>query len=735
MDQKEKRLLLTNGESLISRIKVPVGGRAPVIPEEYNEHRVYLKRQIEDQIRNFIKTSDELRLGDEIVMCARLAPDFIAQSHSPHAIIESLTGIKTIGSRNYKATIGDVKKESKREKFNKRGRSTVESRLLFLSGKQSEFEKFLNLLEFSDKEANPRFADAVCKISKINQLTEREKISGSREDTHCFEIVFHRSRYYQEKEAEYIQNLLSKHGATNIIVRSYPNSPFFVSCEMEKRNLGGIVTSNMLRTIHSIGSIEFFPLRNSDTLIAPLPPVGDIPKDTFEVGLFDGGVDVSIPHLKDYVIEDNDLSVKTKPNIEALAHGTAVAGILLYGAMNKYQSTDSLPVPNFKVRSIRVFPTSDRTDVDLYEAIDIIEKTVKKYPEIKHYNLSFGPRGPIEDDNISRFTYVLDRLAHEKNISFYVAVGNDGDVSGFERIQAPSDMVNGLGVGAYTVVNGEKIRAPYSCKGPGRESGKIKPDLMAFGGSENIPFQLLALKPGKLTSAMGTSFSTPIVTALGASIDKGFLSSTPLLSRALLIHAAKQPGKDQTPTIDMGYGILPDSEESILYCSPQSVTVLCQGELSTNVSIKLKIPLPESCRNGKKIQVDWTVAALPDIDITNTSDYTKSCIESALFYNDKTRASIKQYRIESDLREDNLKWEPIVKKSATGLASSFTDPYIKLRLIQRYSPIEQIKYAIVVTVTIDDEGKDLYNEILRTYPTLTQIKLTQRMRSRIQARE
>ncbi len=234
---------------------------------------------------------------------------------------------------------------------------------------------------------------------------------------------------------------------------------------------------------------------------------------------------------------------------------------------------------------------------------------------------------------------------------------------------------------------------------------------------------------------MGTSFSTPIVTALGASIDKGFLSSTPLLSRALLIHAAKQPGKDQTPTIDMGYGILPDSEESILYCSPQSVTVLCQGELSTNVSIKLKIPLPESCRNGKKIQVDWTVAALPDIDITNTSDYTKSCIESALFYNDKTRASIKQYRIESDLREDNLKWEPIVKKSATGLASSFTDPYIKLRLIQRYSPIEQIKYAIVVTVTIDDEGKDLYNEILRTYPTLTQIKLTQRMRSRIQARE
>ena len=733
MCNREKRLLLTNGETLIFPIREKGRGKSPVVPDGYNTHRICLKKQIEEQIQDIRRYSGELRLGDEMVMCARLFPDFIAKSYSPHGIIETFTGVKTIGSRNYKASISEVKSESKLRKFNKRGRKTVESRLLFLSGKIAEFSNFLKLLELDGNETNPKFADAICKISKINQLTEQEKISISEEGVSSYEIIFHRSQYYPENELAYINNLLTTYGATNIAVRTYPDAPFFVSCKAGKESLKDIAKSNILRAIHPIGSIGFCPLRNDENLDAPLPPNDKLPDNIFEVGLFDGGVDATNPFLKNYVVEDNALSVKTRPNILGISHGTAVAGTLLYGAMNKYRQRESLPVPNFKVRSIRVFPTSDSADFELYEAIDIIEKTVTSHPEIKHYNLSFGPRGPIEDDNISRFTYVLDSLAHKYNVSFYAAVGNDGDVSGLDRIQAPSDMVNGLGIGAYTVINGDKVRAPYSCKGPGRESGKIKPDIMAFGGSENMPFQLLGLKPGKLISAMGTSFSTPIVTALGASIDNGFHTSTPLLSRALLIHAAKYPGDAQGPTIEMGYGIVPDSEESILYCSPQSVTILCQGELSTNKLVMLKLPIPENCKGGRKIRIDWTIAALPDVDITNTSDYTKSCIESILFYAERKRASVKQYKIESDLREENLKWEPIVKKSVTGWASSFSAPFIKLRLIQRYSKIEQIKFAAVVTITIDEDGRDLYNEILRAYPTLTQIRLTQRMRSRIQA--
>ncbi len=57
---------------------------------------------------------------------------------------------------------------------------------------------------------------------------------------------------------------------------------------------------------------------------------------------------------------------------------------------------------------------------------------------VRIVNLSFGPRGPIGDDSISRFTYTLDRLAYDWNVLPVVAVGNDGE-SGGGRIQAPAD--------------------------------------------------------------------------------------------------------------------------------------------------------------------------------------------------------------------------------------------------------------------------------------------------------
>ena len=84
------------------------------------------------------------------------------------------------------------------------------------------------------------------------------------------------------------------------------------------------------------------------------------------------------------------------------------------------------------------------------------------HTETALYNLSFGPRGAIVDDDISRFTYALDRLSMlPHHPLFCVAVGNDGDLPyPFNRIQAPSDLVNGLGIGAYTFdKNGLKCNA------------------------------------------------------------------------------------------------------------------------------------------------------------------------------------------------------------------------------------------------------------------------------------
>src|SRR5262249_26776980 len=149
-------------------------------------------------------------------------------------------------------------------------------------------------------------------------------------------------------------------------------------------------------------------------------------------------------------------------------------------------------------------------DIDLYESIDVIEAAVPQRKDIKVFNISFGPKGPILDDTISRFTFALDLLAAAQKVTFCVAVGNDGAAtSGMNRIQAPSDLVNGLGVGAYTQRNGNRIDATYSCQGLGRECGKLKPDIVGFGGCEQRPFHLVAVAKGIKVLSAGTSFANP----------------------------------------------------------------------------------------------------------------------------------------------------------------------------------------------------------------------------------
>ncbi|MDT2248998.1 hypothetical protein P7H16_21660 [Paenibacillus larvae] len=96
---------------------------------------------------------------------------------------------------------------------------------------------------------------------------------------------------------------------------------------------------------------------------------------------------------------------------------------------------------------------------------------------------------------MSRFTYALDTLAWNYQKLFVVAVGNDGEApSPYNRVQAPADLVNGLGVGAYTFNydTAERIRSQLQLYCDGREGCKVKPDVCAFGGdSRRYPIHLI----------------------------------------------------------------------------------------------------------------------------------------------------------------------------------------------------------------------------------------------------
>ena len=115
------------------------------------------------------------------------------------------------------------------------------------------------------------------------------------------------------------------------------------------------------------------------------------------MGVFDGGISSGVPLLQGHAEEDVGLSINTPADAECIDHGTAVAGAVLHGALNGSRASDRLPPPPVYVVSIRALPTSDPLDVDLYESIDVIEKAVPARKDIKVFNVSFGPRGPIKD--------------------------------------------------------------------------------------------------------------------------------------------------------------------------------------------------------------------------------------------------------------------------------------------------------------------------------------------------
>jgi hypothetical protein len=476
---------------------------------------------------------------------------------------------------------------------------------------------------------------------------------------------------------------------------------------------------------------------------APNPPAGNS-RSRIKIGMFDGGVDVTNSFLQNHVKENIYTSIISPQ--EYIQHGTAVAGVILYGPLNGYDVGSRLPQPAVSVESFRVLPISDPADIDLYEAIDKIEDIVPARNDIDVYNLSFGPCGPILDDDISRFTYVLDDLAWNYRKLFVVAVGNDGDLaSPNNRIQSPSDIVNGLGVGAFTYnTSGDPVRARYSCIGYGREGCKVKPDVTAFGGDENRPFHVISLTPGKKMLTMGTSFSSPIIAGkAGEMLGRCDLFS-PLVARTLLIHSATNPNG---PDVELGYGIIEKSAEEIMSCTQNAVSVVYASSIRPTNYAKLPIPFPLNIEYSGTVEISWTIAVLSKANPLHVEDYTQSAVEDIFYPHDQKyrfskegRAVIKHIVHDADeisqlisegwtrsvlpvsrsmenfqteqARRAELKWDTVVKRWDSMRVSSLRNPFLVLHGMGRNGNTDRLDYAVIVTISAPRYQGNLYEDIL-----------------------
>ena len=769
MAKPKKRPILYNGELYGQPIQKGGGGGSKEMRVSYEEARANLISDIKETrsiLREMPKSS---RLPNEVVLSLVLHPEFIAKSYYPDSLFDlgsERFGIKEIGSRIFR-----LHKENEGEE-NEVDKDDYEvSKLFFLRATEKSLDAFERQLNKSIMVQRKAFMTDVRKISSLGLLNAEDQILGFSDtwEEGQIEAVLHPFEIDRKISLEHFYSLINKYGVdeNSIRYKEYPSGVTFISFEGNKEIVKSLEGYNPLRTVHPIKMRQLPNFsRGYDIKGGPNAPKFTR-KSNITVGVIDGGVHNSNPYIKDYT--DSEFSVSGNPVTQYQDHGTMVSGAVLFGPLNMFDQNDTLPEPPVSVKSFGVLSSSSLGDHDLYGVIDAIEEIVPANKSISVYNLSLGPRGPILDDSITRFTYACDLLSKEHNVLFCIAVGNDGDLEGYDRIQAPSDSVNNLAVGAFTKRDGKIIRAPYSSKGPGREGGKMKPDIVAFGGCDQFPIHLVSNEIGMKVWNMGTSFSSPLVARAAARlIGESNNVIDALVAKALITHSAIT---ESAYCHDLGHGALPDEIEDITDCKENSYTLIYRGEIEQGKYAEFPIPWDETIDKGTA-NFKYTTAVMTDVDHLSTDDYTSSTVELTFhpnkhkyqFVNTENKlidgkpkktelvdveanperalflisegwtqsnfpvsdSPTKQFQTESDLRDD-LKWDSLDSRTLNKRTKGISNPAFHIHALQRGSRVrasKKVKFALILTVTAPKAYADIYENVLQQYEALVPLEIT-----------
>jgi len=154
------------------------------------------------------------------------------------------------------------------------------------------------------------------------------------------------------------------------------------------------------------------------------------------------------------------------------------------------------------------------------------------------------------DGNTAMITIGAD-IAASKGILVVTSAGNEGS-SAWGYITAPADADSVLTIGALTP---EREIAYFSSRGPSSD-GRIKPDVCAQGQPSVVEG-----RNGRVTTASGTSFSSPIMTGAVACLWQAH----PELSNMQIINAVQRSADRYSKTDSIfGYGI-PDLYAAHIY--------------------------------------------------------------------------------------------------------------------------------------------------------------------------
>jgi hypothetical protein len=542
-------------------------------------------------------------------------PRYISKSDFPAELLTAF-GLQTIGSRTRKIKpekwgINDPPEEALAND-------------IFVSGSISAFGGWSG--GFAGFSPSVQWAGDLTHVEDIAAFTANAKLRGVNDDSEQkpYEVVIHNAH-----SRRVVRQFLA-----------YAREVRVEPLEKWRRDVGGLTFLPVRATAAQISELAQFSfvrvarplprlrllgpdivrLATRTTLELPDEPALD---EHSRVVIFDGGLPPGVD-LSRWVdlIEPEGIG---GPTVAHQEHGLAVTSAVLFGNLSNGMSRQAL----CRADHVRVLDAGrEDTELEYLEVLNRIvthlEATRGKY----HFgNLSLGPQLPMADDEVTQWTAQLDDFHSDGAMLTSVAVGNDGEEDAafdLNRIQPPSDGVNILSVGACDSETGSYKKAPYSCVGPGRSPGYMKPDGVAFAGTPARPYFVLASQPAPcLTGVCGTSIAAPHALRSGISVRTQLGdASNPLAIRALMIHRAE--GGESMDRREVGWGRFMDDYSALITCEDDEGLVIYQGTLPVESHLRAPIPLPKKTKLLGMIEISATLLIVTEVDPEHAGAYTRS---------------------------------------------------------------------------------------------------------------
>lgn len=364
------------------------------------------------------------------------------------------------------------------------------------------------------------------------------------------------------------------------------------------------------------------------------------------VCVIDSGMNINHEDIdKDRIVSTYNAFDKSDDVTDEISHGTFVTGIISATTNNNKgiagiaDKADIVSIKTFKIT------TNDKGEkITAGKISDIIAGLdyVNEHSDIDVVNMSLGTTDAIEAETKKMFEDSINKLV-EKGVIVIAAVGNDGNAA----LSYPAAFDNVIGVGA---VSKNKTQCYFSQRNksvfvvaPGGVENKADTDskLVGLSGSGNKDI---------VSSAGGTSYAAPHVTAVAAIAKEIYPDLTTEQFKKILIETSEDLGVDGYD-VNYGYGLI-DAKNVV-----EEVEKLAEKPMEspdvTAEPITEPTVIPEETFNPdmyRELKYDSESNS-----ITVETDDGEAVVYAAKYESDGTLAGVKGYKI-SELTGDNGKY-------------------------------------------------------------------------------